>query len=448
MSQLYPPAVYDAARPVPSYWEATAGPPPADCTPLDGAATAEVAIIGGGYTGLSAALHLARDHGIEACVLEAGAPGWGASGRNGGFCCVGGAKLSYGAMIRRFGVEETRRFRRAQLDAIAAVRETVAAEGLDVEMTGSGAIEVAHRPGRMAELRAMRDMLRDVFGERAELWSREELAERAYAGPEAHGALLEPDGFGLHPLKYARGLARAAIARGAKIHGRSRVVAWRREGTGHVLETAGGVLRARRVLVATNGFAPEGLHPVTTGRVLPAFSNILTTRPLDDAELAAQGWRTDCPVNDVRHLVFYFRLLPGRVFMFGARGGTSGTPASEARRRAWMERRFARMFPAWAEIPFTHFWRGLIAIARDRIVHVARHPDDPTVHYAMAYHGNGVSFATWAGRAVAADIAGRPEAVPVPPLVARPIPRFPLPGLRRLYLRAAYAAFHVADEWL
>ena len=448
MAPFYPPSVYDATRPVGSYWEATAGPAVAGCPPLEGSATAEAAIIGGGYTGLSAALHLARDHGIDARVLEAGVPGWGASGRNGGFCCIGGAKLSYATMIRRFGLEETRRFRSAQLDAVAAVRDIVAEEGLEVDQVGAGAVEVAHKPGRMAELRALRDVLAEAFGESAELWSREELAERAYRGPEAHGALIEPDGFGLHPLKYARGLARAARAHGAVIHGESRVLAWRREGAEHLLETARGVLRARRVLVATNGFAPERLHPVTTGRVLPAFSNILTTRPLRESELAAQGWRTESPVNDVRNLVFYFRLLPGRVFMFGARGGTSGTPESAARRRAWMERRLARMFPAWSGVETTHFWRGLIAIARDRVLHVARHPDDPTVHYAMAYHGNGVSFATWAGRAVAAEIAGRPEVAPIPAIIARPIPRFPLPGLRKLYLRAAYAAFNVADEWL
>jgi len=447
MTPLYHPAIQDVERPVASYWETTAGPEVEGCAPLAGEARTEVAVIGGGYTGLMAALHLARDHGVDVRVLEAGPPGWGASGRNGGFCCIGGAKLSYAKMIRRFGLEEVRHFRAVQIAAVRFVRETIAAEGLDAEAVGDRAIEVAHKPSRVRELEATRDFLAAAFGETTELWSKAELAERAYHGPEAHGALLEPDGFALHPMKYARALARLALRHGAGLHPMSRVVAWRREGGEHVLETALGTLRASRVLVATNGYTPEGLHPATTGRVLPALSNIVTTRPLREDERAAQGWSTASPVNDIRHLVTYFRLLPDGRFMFGARGGTSAAPESAAPMRAWLERRLAQMFPAWADIPTTHYWRGLVCLARDLVPHVSRAAGDDSVFHALAYHGNGVSMASWSGRAVAALIAGRaddPDLRP-PAVMARPLPRFPLPGLRPLYLKAAYAALRLDD---
>ena len=121
MRQLYHPDLYDVSQPVPSYWEDSAPLSQTGYAPLEGDAGCEVAIIGGGYTGLSTALHLARDQGIEARLLEAGPIGWGASGRNGGFCCLAATKLSIGQLLKRYGEAETKRFYAAQLEAIGLV---------------------------------------------------------------------------------------------------------------------------------------------------------------------------------------------------------------------------------------------------------------------------------------------------------------------------------------
>ena len=212
-------------------------------------------------------------------------------------------------MIRRFGADETRRFFAAGVEAIELVKGLAADEGIEIDAQGNGELCVAHRPNRLSRLRAEADRLTAITGLKHEVWSREELAERAYRGPEAHGALRVPVGFGLHPLKYVRGLACAAIRRGAVIHAESRVIGWTKERDRHRLVTPRGSLRARRVLVATNGFTRDDLNPAFRGCLLPALSNIVTTRPLTAQERARQGWRTEVPMYDSRSLLFYFRML-------------------------------------------------------------------------------------------------------------------------------------------
>lgn len=449
MRQLYHPVIHDASTPVESYWEATAGPPVEGWAPLAGDASCDVAIIGGGYTGLSAALHLARDHGVDVRVLEAGVPAWGASGRNGGFATRGSSKLSYQELLKRFGRDALRHFHATQVESSDLVAALAEEEGFDIEASPKGEVYVAHKPNRMAEMAAERDFQRDVLDQPSDVWSREELAERAYAGPEAFGALYTPVGFGLHPLKYCRGLARAAIRRGAVVHGHSKVLKWERQGSRHRLITAGGTVTAGHVIVATAGFTQEGLHPAFNGVLLPVLTNIVTTRPLTAAEREAQGWRTEMVISDSRNLLFYYRLLKDGRFMLGARGGLDASPAGAAAMRRWMERRLGEMYPAWKGIETTHFWRGLTDLSADLLPHLGRLPDEPSVSYALAYHGNGVAMGTWAGRYLARDLVGRNDASgsSAPEIMSQPLRRFPMPALRKAYLRAAYMWFEAADRF-
>ncbi|HET6469426.1 MAG TPA: FAD-binding oxidoreductase [Geminicoccaceae bacterium] len=443
---LYAAEIYDRSRPVASYWAATAGAGPA-FGPLEGDLATEVAIVGGGYTGLSAALHLARDHGIEPVVLEAGPVGWGGSGRNGGFCCLGSAKLGYESMAAGFGIEETQTFFAAQKAAVALVRELAATEAIELDAAGEGELVVAHRPGRVAGLRRHAATVAALFGERWPVLSADELRNEWLAAEEAHGALLIPHGFGLHPLRYAHGLAAAAARRGARIFTSSPVVGWERHGSRHRLLTPAGSVTADRVLLATNGFTTDGLHPALAGRTLPALSAIVVTRPLSAPELLAQRWQRPAMFADTRTLLFYARLLPDRRLLFGARGGTDASPAAFARRTAWMRRRLGERFPAWRDVQIDHAWWGLVCLARDRLPHLGPLPGAPGVFAALAYHGSGVAMAGWFDRAVAALLADRPQPGPLPAFVRSPPPRFPLPGLRLLMLRAAYAGYRLRDGW-
>ena len=269
MKRLFHSSLYQFDQAQPSYWEASAGDIPVDATPLSGNNSCDVAIIGGGYTGLSAALHLARDFGVDVAVLEAGHFGWGASGRNGGFCTMGSTKLSLAAQIRKFGLEETRHFHQCQADAVRLVRTLGEDEDIDFLAQGDGEFIVAESAAHFAELEAAAEIERNQLGMDIQLHSRDEFREIGYDAPHQHGAACHRPSFALHPLRYARGLAAAALRRGAHLHPHSEVLNWRREGGRHHLETANGSLSAKRVILTGNGFMSEHLHQGVKGRPLP-----------------------------------------------------------------------------------------------------------------------------------------------------------------------------------
>jgi len=444
MHLVHPDALH-FETPVDSYWEASADPLGLDLSPLTQDEACDVAVIGGGFTGLSAALQLAESC-VDVRLLEAGHIGWGASGRNGGFSCIGSHKLSYGTMIRRYGLEATRGFYGAMKDSVALVADNAARHGIDIWKTMSGEITLAHLPNRVQEFHEDQSFYRETFGEENEVLSRKALVERGLAGPEFHGGLLGPIGFGVHPLNYVRGLARAAHKAGAKLHPRSRLLLWEETGGLHRLSTASGTLTAKRVIVATNGYTPEDVSTRHAGRIMPALSNIIVTRPLSEDELKAQGWTTELLAYDSRNLLHYFRLLPGRRFLFGGRGGTDSSEAAAARYRAYITATFHRMFPALSKAEITHFWRGFVCLSHDLVPYVGALDERRSVWTALAYHGNGVAMGSWCGRAVARMVTGQKADSHVPAVITRRLSSYPLPMFRPLYLKGAYLWFGWQDS--
>ena len=435
MSRLYEPQAYDTTTWPDSLWRA-ATPPLAPWPRLQGAARAEVAIIGAGVTGLNAALELAEAHDADVALLDAAQPGWGASGRNGGFCCAGSTKLSDAAIRRRVGPAGADAFAAFQRAAVARVDDNLRRYAIDAERGPDGELHLAHSPRAWAVMQA--EAAEDPD---AEILPREALRDRGLFSPAFHGGVLERLGFPIQPMKYTLGLARAAQAAGVRCHGDSPVTRLAPQAGGWRLTTPHGTLDAARVLVATNGYTDERVPGWLAGRILPVLSNILVTRPLSAEEQRAQGWTARTMSFDSRRLLHYFRLLPCGRFLFGARGGHSADPAALAAFARTARAEFDAMFPRFAAAETEHRWSGLVCLTASLAPFAGPVPGTEGLFAALAWHGNGVAAGSETGRRMATLVAGGADTLPA--LMRRPPPRLPVP--RRAALRAAMAAMRVAD---
>jgi glycine/D-amino acid oxidase-like deaminating enzyme len=434
VTHLYEPRAYTDAPRADCAWQIDR-----DWPRLDGDEQSDVAVIGAGFTGLSAALTLA-EAGVSVTVLEARSPGWGASGRNGGFCCIGGTALSEMMIEKRFGADGARAFLDTQRAAIDHVAALIDRHALDVRRHSDGEVILAHS-SRAA--RSFEDEARacNAQGLTAQVLSKADLGARGLGGPSFHAGLHLRKGFGLDPGAYVTGLAHTARAAGARILGYSPVEHLEKSGGRWRLATPHGTLTARRFLVATNGYTPECLGPLRAP-VLPVQSNVLVTRPLTRDEQEAQGWTSDLMAYDTRKLLHYFRLMPDGRFLFGMRGGIRADARTDARTTRRLLAHFHAMFPAWRHVDVPSTWSGLLAFSRDLLPHVAEIGGDPTALAAMAYHGNGVAMGTWSGHAAARLFLGE-DIRPAP--MRTPLARFPLAPLRRNILRLGYPLAALRD---
>ncbi|MEM6939037.1 MAG: FAD-binding oxidoreductase [Pseudomonadota bacterium] len=441
MRRIFGEFAYSDAPRANCWWDETCTPPSRPA--LIGDSQVDVAIIGGGFTGLSAALHLA-EAGVSVAVVEAQHIGWGASGRNGGFCCLGGGMLSDAALDRVFGKEGRLEWRASEVAAVRFVHDLITRFGIDVDRHSDGETQVAHRPKDFDAMQAEAAHCAENYGLEARLTAPKDMeAEGLAAG--FHGAITVPIGFALNPMKYVTGLAAAAEQAGARLFHHSAVTRLAQVGQGYRLCTPAGSVLAQKVLIATNGYSSEDLPGWLAGRYMPTQSSILVTRPLTQTELGAQGWTSGQACYDTRHLLHYFRLMPDNRMLFGVRGGLLASAGSEGRALARARRDFERFFPAWQQVETSHAWSGLVSIARDRMPFVGPVPGAPGIFASLCYHGNGVAMGSYCG-ALLADLVTGGTARIRPRAVERPLARFPLGPLRRAVMPFAYAGFALADR--
>jgi glycine/D-amino acid oxidase-like deaminating enzyme len=403
----------------------------------------DVAIIGGGYTGVSAALTLAA-RGVRVAVLEAETLGWGASGRNGGFCCLGGGRASDAMLDKAYGRSGRLAFRRIEMKAVAYVEELIATYGLDVDRHSEGETGFAHRPREMAGFGARAKAVAENYGVTATIIEKADLEAQGMRGGSFYGAMTIPIGFGLNPRKYLSGLVSAAAGQGALLFEKSAVRSISKASGSYRLTLRDGAVDADQVIVATNGYSSENLPDWLEGRYMPTQSTVLVTRPLSESELHEQGWTTQQMSYDSRNLLHYFRLMPDRRFLFGMRGGLFTGDRSEIRARARTRADFERMFPAWSKVETTHSWSGLVSLAWKQLPFVGPVPENPGVWAALCYHGNGVAMGSYAGKMIAELMLDR-DADSCPKFLQSPLARFPFGRARRLIMPPAYATFMLAD---
>lgn len=441
MTRIFSPYTYSEAPRSGCWWTETCDV--SEGATLDADRHCDVAIVGGGFTGLNAALRLA-EAGVDVALFEANAFGWGASGRNGGFCCLGGARVESNAAIERsFGAGAHLAWRAAEKAAIDHVEAFVDAQSLDVDRHSHGETWLAHRPKDMAYAHAAVAAYKENYDVDVEVLEKNELAAHGLQAG-LHGALNIPIGFGLNPRKYLAGLVSAAKTAGADLYDRMPVGAVERIGQAWALRVGAHRVTADKVLIATNGYSSDTLPDWLAGRYMPAQSSVVVSRPLTDDELATQGWTSRQMSYDSRNLLHYFRLMPDNRMLFGMRGGLGSSPASERRARQRVEHDFYKMFPAWSTVPLTHYWSGLVSLSPSGFPFVGEVPGRTGLYASLCYHGNGVAMGSFCGKMIADHILGSTSDV-VSKILSRPPARFPFGRFRRIVMPIAYAGFALRD---
>ena len=389
----------------PTYWVASAGPPPPDDGPIHGDIDADVVIIGSGSTGVSTALYLAQEHGIQAIVLEANQSAWGCSSRSGGQGQNASGRLTRSQWIERWGLDVAKKMD-AEIRAGYENFKNLSSQ-IDCDAVDGGHLYVAHRPEKMNYLRNEVRVRRETFGYDTQLLSAEELRRDYCDERDAAGAMLESQGVGVHPLKFTFGLMQKARALGAKIHTASPVTGWETVNGVHHLQTPGGVVRAKRVAVCTGGYTGQALNPLLKNKIMPILSNSVVTRPLTDAELKATNFRSHIFLTDTRTLRFYYRLLNDNRLQIGSRSAIRGSDAEDPGHLQLLKNAIARKFPPLAGIQIDYSWWGWVDVSHDMMPRITRPDPALSIWYAVGYGGNGVSFSTWAGKRLAQRVAGQ-----------------------------------------
>lgn len=377
-------------------------------------AETDIAIVGGGYTGLSTALHLAET-GRGVTLLEAYQPGWGASGRNGGQLNPG-IKFNPSTVIGMLGEEKGRALVDFAWSTVDQAAHLVRRLGIDCDLRLNGTLRAAAGTRDVAAVRAsQQDMAR--LGMPVDWIGRQELAGIVGHG-RYHGAFLDRRGGDLDPLLYSRGLAEAAARAGATLHGDSRALKLERHGDSWTLTTRAGALRARRVLVCCNGYADD-LVPGLRKALVPVFSSVLASNPLPEA-LAS----TILPGRQVLYesglVTVYYRVDSHNRLIIGGRGPMRPIDAPSA--LGPVARHAFDLWPELARIGWQTAWNGRVAVTTDHMPHV--HEVAPGLVAVYGYNGRGVALASALGKPLAAFLAGEVAAdeLPIPPGTMRTIP--------------------------
>ncbi|MET3890530.1 gamma-glutamylputrescine oxidase [Bosea sp. OAE506] len=413
-------SAWSSLEAAPSLWGATATPLRA-FPPLQGDAQADVVIIGAGYTGLSAAHHLAQS-GLSSIVLEANRPGWGASGRNGGVITAK-FRLSFPDIASAHGKPMAKRMYEIALEATDIVTELVEAYGINAAgLTRSGQVKAAHNHETLAYAVKEAEWLRAELGDTT-MSVLDAGQVRAETGSDDFvGGVLNAGSGGIHPLNYLHGLAEGVFGLGIPIHAGTPALRLRREGDGVLVETPGGVVRAKQAIIATNSYSD--LTPATKAyqsTLIPFRSAIIATETLSP-NLAATVMPTRRTYTETKRMMRWFRMVDDRI-VFGGRGAFGKTESPAAFRA--LHKAMVGIFPQVSDVPLAYRWSGLVAMTLDSVPHVGR--VDDRIMLAMGYNGAGVAMSSLMGRYLAAFARGEtPDVGLLDASSMRRVPFYPL----------------------
>lgn len=381
----------------PYWWEAA--PRPAAGTqslPTD----VDVLIIGAGYTGLMAGIQTARG-GRSTLIIDAEAAGWGCSSRNGGQVSTS-IKPSFSGLSGRHNEETAFAIRREGIQALDFIGDMIRDEKLDCDWEQVGRFHAAHNEKQFAALARVAENQAKGLEVPVEVVTRAE-QRREIGSDYYHGGLVYPKHAALHPGKYHLELLRLARQAGMQVISHCAARAIERQSSGFRVATAHGLVRARDVVIATNGYTGP-LSPWQRRRVIPIGSYIIATEPLDP-KIAQDVAPTNRVMSDSRRVVFYYRLSPDKQRMlFGGRVAFSETDpqVSAPRLHHWM----SGIFPQLKQSKISHSWMGFVAYTFDTLPHIGTQDG---LHYCMGYCGSGVSLATYFGMRLGQKVLGTAE---------------------------------------
>ena len=393
-----------------SYWHATSTPfASAQPGPVEG--KVDVVVIGAGFTGLNAARKLARE-GVSVAVLEAAHVGAGGSGRNGGHLNNGMAH-GYGEAKAHLGETRAKALWQAYDRSIDMIEDVIAEEGIACNFRRSGKLKLASKASHVAGLRAGFELIHREVDPDTRFLEKHDL-ESEIGSDQFHGGMLYGKSAMMHMGRYVNGLADAAHRHGAKIWEGAPVTGRRREGTGWLVETPRGAIRAERVIAATNGYsnsvarAPLGYF---RKRIISVGSFIVATRPLSAEEVAATlpGNRTYVTSMNIGN---YFRLSPDNRLIFGGRARFSARSdqSSDAKSGVILRAALSEMFPQLAGVELEYCWGGMVGMTKDRY---PRAGEADGMLYAMGYSGHGAQLSTLMGQVLADMALGRTDTNPL-----------------------------------
>lgn len=403
-----------------SLWASTAEPL-RDFPVLSGESQADVVIIGAGYTGLSAAHHIARS-GLAPVVLEANRPGWGASGRNGGVITAK-FRLSFREIDAAHGRAMAQRMCEIAHESTDMVEELVSEFAISgARLTRTGQVKAAHNHVTLQAAIDEANWMKRQMGD-AEVRILDAREVREETGSEAFvGGVLNPGSGGIHPLNYVRGLADGVARRGVPVYQDSPVLKLRREGGGIVAETPRGAVRAKQAIIATNSYSDLTDATRHMQRTLVPFRSAIVATDTLPRNLAGRLMPTGRTYTETKRMMRWFRMVDNRV-IFGGRGAF-GRQDSESAFDA-LRKAMVGIFPELSDVPLAYKWSGLVGMTLDSVPHIGR-LDDRTL-FAMGYNGAGVAMSSLMGRYLAAFVRGEtPEVGLLDASRLKAIPFYPL----------------------
>jgi glycine/D-amino acid oxidase-like deaminating enzyme len=387
-----------------SYWADTVTIPAAGSAPPP--ASVEVAVIGGGITGLCAARALAN-RGARVAVLEGRSMGWGASSRNGGMVLTG-LKLGARTMLDRYGRELARDLFKASIDAVGYVEQVIRDERIDCDFERCGHLSLASKPAHYERFLSAAELLAREFAHDVRPVTREEL--RGEIGSDVYwGALVDEASASVNPAQYVAGLVRAARDAGALLHEELPVERIERHGARWLAITARGTIDAADILIATSGYT-GAVTLALRRKIIPIGSYVIATEPLPGSlarEISPRGRM----MYDSRHFLHYFRLTPDRRLLFGGRARFVPETDSTVRDSAEVLRReMVRVYPQLRDVRIDYAWGGTLDFAFDTMPHAGNLDG---IHYALGYAGHGVALATYLGTRMG-ELLGRDDLSSIP----------------------------------